>query len=234
MISIVLPVFNEELILKENTLKVFDFCQKNIKEDWQIIISDNASTDKSSQIAKLLSHEFKQIRYYHSESKGKGCGVIKAWQNFKSYIYIFMDIDLSTELKALPQLIDGINSGNDLVVGSRFIQGAQVKRLLGRKIISSVLRILLKLFFKLRVKDAPCGFKAVNQKVIDNILPKIQNKTWFFDTEMLILAQRQNYKTKEIPVVWHESVNQLRKSKVKTTETIKDYLKNIFSLYARK
>jgi glycosyltransferase involved in cell wall biosynthesis len=234
MISIVLPVYNEELILKENTLKVFDFCSSNLPGQWQIIISDNASTDKTEQIAKELSRAHEQIKYKKINSKGKGYGVIEAWQAYPSQIYVYMDADLATDIKALPDLIDNINKGNHIVTGSRYHQSAKVERSFRRKVFSRTLRFILKILFNLSVKDAPCGFKAVNQQVVSEILPSIRNKTWFFDTEMLILSQRARLKIKEIPVIWQESPNAARKSKVSTFTVIKDYITNIISIYGRK
>jgi len=234
MISIVLPVYNEELILRKNTLSIFNYCQKNLVEPWQIVISDNRSTDKTSQISQELIQERSQIKYYHTRHQGKGYGVIEAWQKYSSSIYVYMDIDLATDLSALPELISQIQTGYDISLGSRFVKGAQVERSFNRKIFSFGLRSLLKLLFNLQVKDAPCGFKAINQQILKIIIPQIKNKTWFFDTEMLILAQRQGFKMKEIPVIWHESPQQARKSKVNIISVIKDYLINIYSIYVRK
>jgi len=234
MISIVLPVYNEELILKMNTLKVFNFCQQKLTGDWQIIIANNGSTDRTAPIGQQLAQKNRQIKYYYTRQQGKGYGVIEAWHNYPSDIYIYMDVDLATDLSALPNLIKQIQNGYDIALGSRFVKGSQVKRSWGRKIFSLGLRFLLRLLFNLQVKDAPCGFKAVNQKIIDNIIPQIQNKTWFFDTEMLVLAQRQGLKMKEIAISWREAPQKKRKSKVNIISVIKDYLKNIYLIYVRK
>ena len=231
MVTIVLPVYNEEAILKENTLKAFDFCKKNIKENWHIVISDNGSTDDTPNIARQLTGIFQQIKYLRTQNHGKGYGVIEAWQNYPSDIYVFMDADLSTNLKSLPELIERVKNGCDVALGSRFAHNSQVSRSLKRKIFSLSLRIILKILFKLKAKDAPCGFKAINQAVVDRILPRIQNKTWFFDTEMLILSQRAGFKINEIPVIWQEMY---RPSRINSFDVIKDYLKNIYRLYAAK
>ena len=231
MISIILPAYNEEAILKENTLKVFDFCKENIKDNWSIVISDNGSTDDTPNIARQLAGGFQQIKYLRTQNQGKGYAVIEAWQNYPSDIYVFMDADLSTNLKSLPELIERIKNGCDVALGSRFAHNSQVSRSLKRKIFSLGLRVILKILFKLKVKDAPCGFKAVNQAVVDSILPRIQNKTWFFDTEMLILSQRAGFKINEIPVIWQEMY---RPSRINSFDVIKDYLKNIYRLYAAK
>lgn len=233
MITIVIPVYNEELILKGNTLKLFAFCQKNIKSDWQIIISDNNSTDRTPLIARSLAEEFPQIRYFKSPEIGKGSAVINAWQHFKSDIYVFMDSDLATDIKSLPQLISSITSGFDIVIGSRYLKDSKLDRSLFRKTFSFGLRMILKLFFRLKVKDTPCGFKAVNHRAVHQILPLIQNRTWFFDTELLILAQKRGLSIKEIPVNWQEITHPDRQSKVGIIKVIIDYLKSIYSVYRR-
>lgn len=233
MLSIVLPVYNEELILKVSILKVFDFCQQNLTEDWQIIIADNDSTDMTGAIGQALAKADNRIKYYKINERGKGLAVISAWQKFPSAIYIYMDADLSTDLKALPALIAGIKQDFDIVAGSRFLPDAEVKRSFFREIFSLGLRLILRVIFDLKAKDAPCGFKAVNQKVIDQIIPQIINHTWFFDTEMLILAERQGFKIKEIPISWHEHTHPGRASKVGAFRVAKDYLINIYRLYAK-
>ncbi len=234
MITIVLPVLNEELVLEENTLRVFSFCKKNLDDVWQIILSDNGSTDKTAEIGCYLAEKYEEIEYFRFSKKGKGYGVMEAWKGFPGNIYVYMDIDLSTDLIALPELIAGVNDGFDIVVGSRFMSGAKVERSLLRRFYSNVLRLLLKIFLGLRIKDAPCGFKAVNRRVIDEILPNVENKAWFFDTEMLVLSQKLNMKIKEIPVKWQETIINERKSKVGVIVVVFDYIKNIFLIYDRK
>jgi glycosyltransferase involved in cell wall biosynthesis len=232
MISIVIPVYNEELIIQQSTLRVLEFCQKNISGDWQIILSDNASSDQTGAFGKKLASEHEAIKYFYLGSQGKGRAVMSAWQNFPSAVYIFMDIDLSVGLSALPLLIKEIKAGSDIAVGSRFLAGSIVDRSLARKLFSIFLRAILWLIFGLRVKDAPCGFKAVNQKIVDTIIPQVKNQTWFFDTEILVLSERVHYKIKEIPVVWQEAKNIKRKSKVGLFKVISEYLKNIYRLYS--
>ena len=232
MISIVIPVYNEEAILEKNILQLFDFCQKNIAGDWQIIISDNHSTDTTPIIAKGLAANHPNIKYFYLSETGKGRAVMSAWQKFQSEVYVFMDADLSVSLASLPALIAGIKSGADVVLGSRFASGSSVQRSFVRRLISHFLRLILKVSLGLKVKDAPCGFKAVNQKVVDQIIPQIKNQTWFFDTELIILAEGFGLKIQEIPVVWQEPKNAKRPSKVGLSKVISEYLKNIYRLYS--
>lgn len=231
MIVIVLPVYNEELILEANVLKLLSFCDARLNDKFKIIISENGSTDKTKEIGEWLAESCEKIEYLSTQKRGKGEAVIQAWQNFKSDIYVYMDADLSTDLGALVSLIYGVQKGFDVAIGSRFIAESKVERGLFRKLFSFGLRFIMKILFNLKVEDTACGFKAVNQAVVDNILSKIENRTWFFDTEMLILSNKYGLKVKEIPVKWNEAE---RKSKVGIFSVIVDYLKNIFRLCIKK
>lgn len=204
-ILVALPVYNEEVILKRNAVRLYDFMKKNFTDDWQIVIADNNSSDRTGEIGQDLEKRFKEIKYLHIPQKGKGRAIRAAWQSADADVYVFMDADLATDLSALPNLIFAIGSEKfDLATGSRFQKTSKVKRSLSRKLISRSYRFVLRLMLKTKIKDAPCGFKAVNRDVIKNILPLVQNNEWFFDTEMMISAEKQNYRIKEIPVIWTE------------------------------
>lgn len=230
MITIVLPVHNEEVVLKDNTLKVVDFCRNNLKDNWQVVISDNASNDRTRERAEKLVAENKEIKYFRSEKQGKGVGVIEAWKNFKSDIYLYMDIDLAADLKHINELVAGMRQGYDIVAGSRFAAGSVAKRSWIRRFISRGLRQFLKLFLGLKVQDAPCGFKAVNERVIREIIPFVKNRDWFFDTEMLVLAEAKKFKIQEIGICWQDKITRDRESKVELVSVICEYLKNIYRL----
>ncbi len=233
MISIVVPVFNEASILKKNILQLFEFCQNSFQEDWQIIISDNSSSDRTPVLSQELSVQYPAIKYFHLSQRGKGLAVITAWQKFPADIYVFMDVDLAVDLSALPSLVTALRSGSDIAVGSRFLGASQVERSFGRRLVSFGLHLILKIFFHLQVADAPCGFKAVNQKVITQIIPLIKNQTWFFDTELLVLAEKKHFLVQEIPVIWREQKSSARQSKVSLLRVIVEYLKNIYQLRRR-
>ncbi|MFA5128988.1 MAG: glycosyltransferase [Patescibacteria group bacterium] len=230
-ILVALPVYNEESILKENALKLYDFLKKNITDNWQIVIADNNSSDRTGEIGKNLEKNFVEIKYLHLPQKGKGWAIRTAWEREKADVYAFMDADLATNLSALPALIAAVSRENyDLAAGARFLPESKVKRSLIRKIVSRIYRIILYLTLKLKTKDAPCGFKAVNHIVIKNILPQIKNNEWFFDTEMIVLAEKQNYRVKEIPVIWTEHKKIGRKSRVNFIKVSLGYLKEIWRL----
>lgn len=231
---IVVPAYNEEKILKQNILKLLAFCQKNLFGSWEIIISDNNSTDATGKIGQHLAANNSNIKYLDVGSRGKGLAIKTAWEKFNADVYCFMDADLATGLKALPELIGGVGSQKyDIVVGSRFHEDSKVKRVLVRKIFSRGYQFMLKILLGVKIKDVPCGFKAINQKIKENILPKIQNTKWFFDSELVILAEKAGYKIQEIPVDWVDPRSAEDKSRVNPVGLAFAYLKEIINLKKR-
>lgn len=199
-VAVILPVYNEEKTLKESVLRLDDF----IKEEYDIIIADNNSTDLTARIAKELCNE--RIFYNFVEKQGKGAAIRNTMLKkvFDYDIYSFMDVDLSTELDALPRMIGEVENGNDIVIGSRYIKGSNTKRTFKREMISKSYRALFHLLFQIHIMDPQCGFKALNKDVRNNLLPYIEDNGFFFDTELLIRADCAGYSIKEIPVTWNE------------------------------
>lgn len=234
-INIALPCYNEERILKNNVLRLFNFLKENVtSDDWQIIIADNQSTDKTGKIGKELEKKFRAIKYLEIFQKGKGVAIRESWQRFPADIYVFMDADLATDLDALPKLIQAIKDKNyNMAIGSRFHPQSNVKRKPIRKIISSGYNLLRKILIGSKITDAPCGFKAVDKKIIQNILPQIKDEQWFFDSELVILAEFQGYKIKEIPIQWEDIREKEDKSKVNTISLSIDYFKKLIKLKKR-
>jgi len=229
---VVIPAYNEEKILKDNTVLVYDFLKQNFSNfDWQLTIADNKSTDLTSYIAKSLEQDYVRIKYFYVDERGKGIAIKKAWQNFPSDIYCFMDADLATNLSSLPQLIDAIVQGNDIAVGSRLIRGAQVKRSILRRLFSLGYHWLTRIITKTKIKDLPCGYKAVNKRVVEQIVPQVEDNEWFFDSELVLLAEKQDYKIKEVPVVWLEP--KYRISRVQPLVLSWRYFKNLTELKKR-
>jgi len=234
-ILIVLPTYNEEKILEQSILKVFEFCQKNFNQyDWQLLIADNASSDQTPQISKQLAEKNQKISFFHINNKGRGHALKKAWsQEYSADFYVYMDADLSSDLNALPLLIEALEKGSHLATGSRLKSGHQTKRSLPREILSRGYSLLLKSFFHPTFEDAQCGFKAITKEIAEKILPKIKNNNWFFDTEMMILTEKADYKIKEIPIEWLEKRQVKRKSTVKIMATVWEDVKGMIELWLR-
>lgn len=223
-ISLALPVYNEEKVLEKSVLKLYNYFKNNIKTDWQIIIVNNASTDKTKQIAGLLAEKFLEVKALHLDFKGRGNALKTVWQKYESDIYAYCDIDLATDINALKGLFTSIINGNaNISVGSRYIEGAQTKRTIDRLIYSKVYIFLVRLFFPTKIKDFQCGFKAIDKKTALEILPLVKDKEWFFDTELLLIAEKNGFKIKEVPVQWQENPD----TKVNFIKTIYDYIRNL-------
>ncbi|NUM25919.1 MAG: glycosyltransferase family 2 protein [Candidatus Buchananbacteria bacterium] len=232
-VLIVIPAYNEETLIQSTVERVVSFASKNLTVDWEVVVADNQSTDQTALIVQSLAAKFFQVKYLMVPVRGKGAAIRAGWNNFSADVYCFMDADLATDLAALPALIDGLASGYDLAVGSRYHPDSLVKRSLTRRVFSLGYRLALRLLVGLRVKDAPCGFKAINSKIKENLLPHVQNDQWFFDSELLILAAHQGYRIKEIPVIWQDPREGSDKSRVKPWSLALAYLKHVLELRKR-
>jgi len=208
LINITIPIYNEGKILESNVLKLYEFLSRNISCPFEITLVDNGSTDNSAAIAGKLSGMIKVIRFLQIKQKGKGLAIKRSWLESSADILSFMDADLSTNLRHFPELIDTlIAEGNDIAIGSRLIKGNIVKRSIKRDFVSRTYNILLKLFFLNRFSDAQCGFKAIRKEAAKRLIPMTRDDAWFFDSELLIIAEKLGYKIKEIPIEWTENVS---------------------------
>jgi glycosyltransferase involved in cell wall biosynthesis len=206
MVSVdaVIPVYNEEHVLAQSISILRGFLEQNLPYEWKIVIIDNASTDKTWEIAQALSHEHPNVAAMHLEEKGRGRALRKAWLESTADVVSYMDVDLSTDLGAFPKLIQAIEEGYDIAIGSRVLPGSSVRRSFKREFTSRSYNFLIKAMFFTKFSDAQCGFKALSRKAAQELIPLIQDQKWFFDTEVLILAEKKGYRIKEIPVAWIE------------------------------
>lgn len=232
-ILLVLPTYNEEKIIGQKIDRLFDFCQKNLTEyQWTVVIADNGSTDKTLKIVRQKKQIYPDLKYFHLSHSGKGAAIKKAWQDYTAQVNIFMDADLSTELKFIHPLIRAISEeGYAMVIGSRHRKESQLERSFWRSLISRIYNLILKLFFKINSTDAQCGFKAVSSDVVRKIIPQIKNNHLFFDSELIILSHHHGFPIKEISVNWREE--KLRKTKIKIIKTTFIYLKKLIKLKLR-
>lgn len=207
-VEITVPVYNEEKELEKNILKLYNFCQQNLKKyDWYITIADNASSDNTPVIATMLSKKYPKISHFRLEQKGRGRAVKRVWSQSKCDYCVYMDLDLSTDLVHLVNLLNALKDGFDIAIGSRLAKGAKVEgRTFLREITSRALNFFfIKFFFHTHFTDAQCGFKGVTKKVVDDLIPKVKDNDWFFDGELLIVAEKSGYKIYEEPVHWMDN-----------------------------
>lgn len=204
-VEITIPVYNEDEELERNIQKLHTFCEESLHDyQWHITIADNASADNTPVVGALLAKKLPHLSYFRLEKKGRGRAVKTVWSNSTADTYAYMDLDLSTDLKHLPNLFTALQKGYDIAVGSRLAKGAKVEgRTLVREVISQTLNFFfIRLWFRTHFTDAQCGFKAVNKNVVENLLPHIKDNDWFFDGELLIVGEKSGYKIYEEPVHW--------------------------------
>jgi glycosyltransferase involved in cell wall biosynthesis len=205
LIEVVVPVYNEEKVLERSIRRLHSYLTSNLPFRFVVTIADNASTDRTFVLAQRLDAEFPQVRAVHLDRKGRGHALRQVWGASEADIVSYMDADLSTELDAFLPLIAPLLSGHsDLAIGSRLAHGAQVVRGPKREIISRAYNLLLRAVLVARFSDAQCGFKAGRADVIRALLPAVEDEAWFFDTELLMLAQRRGLRIYQVPVAWTE------------------------------
>jgi len=203
MIDIVVPVHNEERDVARSVHRLHAYLAEEFPFSARITVADNASTDDTLAIASRLAAELPCVRVLHLNEKGRGRALAAAWLTSEAQVVAYMDVDLSTDLSALLPLVAPIVSGHSEVsIGSRLAATARVNRGPKRELISRAYNLLLKLALRVRFKDAQCGFKALRADVAQTLLPEVVNRNWFFDTELLVRAQRAGLRIHELPVDW--------------------------------
>jgi glycosyltransferase involved in cell wall biosynthesis len=226
-ILLVLPVYNESKVLERSVSDLVAHLSGGLATDWEILVADNASTDGTAAVAKVLSRRYKRVRYMFIKRKGRGGALREAWTKNAADVYAYCDIDLATEPAHLKSMFRHVLGGADMVAGNRYSSGASSTRTLKRLIPSRAYIFLVSLFFRTGITDFQCGFKAVSRRVVKELLPLIEDNNWFFDTELLIRAERSgSYKIIQMPVRWKEN----RKSSVKIIWTSFDYILDLFRL----
>lgn len=203
ILDIVIPVYNEEDDLALSVRKLRAYLDRAFPLETRITIADNASTDRTWLVASSLEREVRGVRAVHLDQKGRGRALRAAWLASDAEIVAYMDVDLSTRLEALLPLVAPLLSGHsEIAIGSRLLPGSRVVRGLKREVISRIYNAILRTVVRARFHDAQCGFKAARADVVRQLLPLVEDDGWFFDTELLILAQRAGLRIHEVPVDW--------------------------------
>jgi putative flippase GtrA len=202
-VEVVVPVHDEERVLRGSIERLHAFLTESFPFSWRIVVVDNASTDATPLIAARLARELAGVRSVRLEAKGRGRALRSAWLRSDARVLCYMDADLSTDLRALLPLVAPLLSGHsDLAIGTRLARGAQVVRGPKRELISRAYNRLLQTTLRARFSDAQCGFKAGRAEVLRALLPDVHDERWFFDTELLVQAQRRGLRIHEVPVDW--------------------------------
>jgi glycosyltransferase involved in cell wall biosynthesis len=226
-VEIAIPVYNEQAALAESVRRLDAFCAEQLPYSFRIVIADNASTDRTQEIGEALAAELPAVAYVRLSEKGRGRALRRVWSRSDADVLAYMDVDLSTGLEALLPLVAPLISGHsDLAIGTRLARGARVVRGPKRELISRTYNRLLHLSLRSRFSDAQCGFKAGRAETIKALLPQVEDQAWFFDTELLVLAERSGLRIHEVPVDWVDDPD----SRVDIVRTALDDLRGIIRL----
>jgi putative flippase GtrA len=226
VIDVVIPVHNEEVQLEASVRRVLAALDR-LPWTHRVTIADNASTDGTEVIARRLSHEHAEVRVEHLAEKGRGRALKQAWGRSDSDVLVYMDVDLSTDLGALLPLVAPLISGHsDLAIGSRLAGSSRVERGLKREVISRGYNLILRRTLGVGFSDAQCGFKAIRRDAARELLPLVHDEQWFFDTELLIVAERAGLRIHEVPVDWVDDPD----SRVDVVRTAVDDLRGVVRL----
>ena len=203
VLDLVVPVYNEERALADSVRRLHAYLADGFPYRTRITIADNASTDGTLAIAHDLADELADVEVLHLEQKGRGRALRAAWSASAAPVLAYLDVDLSTDLNALLPLVAPLVSGHsDVAIGTRLARGSRIVRGPKREIISRCYNLILRGSLGAGFSDAQCGFKAIRKDVARQLLPLVEDEAWFFDTELLVLAERAGLRIHEVPVDW--------------------------------
>jgi putative flippase GtrA len=202
-VEIVIPVYNEAPHLIERVTELRRFLDRSFPFRALVTVVDNASTDDTFALASQLATSLPGVAALHLPRKGRGYALRSAWSTSTAPVVAYMDVDLSTSLSALLPLVAPLLSGqSDVAIGTRLARGAHVVRGPKRELISRAYNLILRLSLRGRFSDAQCGFKALRRESALQLLPLVKDDEWFFDTELLVTAERLGLRISEVPVDW--------------------------------
>ena len=229
-VDIVVPVYNEAAGLEGSLRRLHTYLHDRFPLSWAVTVVDNASDDGTWPIAVRLAGELDGVHALRLDQRGRGRALRAAWTQSTSPVVAYMDVDLSTDLDALLPLVAPLLSGHsDIAIGTRLAPGARVTRGPKREILSRGYNLILKATLRNRFSDAQCGFKAVRRDVAQELLPLVEDNGWFFDTELLVLADRNGLRIHEVPVDWVDDPD----SRVDVKSTVLGDLRGVWRMMRR-
>ncbi len=226
-VDLVVPVLNEAHVLERSIETIRAFLGANFPYPWRIVIAENGSKDGTIDIARKLSERHDDVSCILLGERGRGRALRVAWTKSRADIVAYTDVDISTELWALERLCRAIwDDGYDIAVGSRLSPESRTTRGFKREFISRCYNLFVKALLFTDFTDAQCGFKAVSRRVVDEIVPEVKDQAWFFDTELLVLAEKRGYRVRDVPVTWVDDDD----SRVKIVPTAWEDIKGVVRL----
>ncbi len=205
-VRIVLPAYNEQKSIAQSARRMLDFCRACLSAyTWHILIAENGSTDNTPQEADHMARNNSEIEVLHLPEAGRGGALRAASAACNTDYLLYSDVDLSADMNAIPKMLQELDSGADLVIGNRLHRDAKVKRRLHREILSRGYNLILQKFLGVRkFKDAQCGLKAWRIESVQPVIDQVVDDKWFFDSELLVRAERSGFSIREIRVDWVE------------------------------
>jgi len=230
--SVIIPVYNEEKILDKTLERVYAFLKEQ-KIDFEVIIANDGSTDRTLAVAERLVKKYKKLRIIsQAPNQGRGAVLTLAFNSIHGEIGVYIDADLAIDLSLFPRLMGAIEEGYDVAIGSKHLKESEIEYPILRRIASKGYSFLTRLFLGSKVRDYQCGFKAFKNEVLKRVLPYIKEKGWSWDTEIIVKSEWAGYKVKELPA---KVVNVYgRESKVHLFGDIKRMGGNLFKLWKEK
>ena len=230
-VDLIIPVYNEQDVLWRSAEAVLAWTDGHPEHDWQIVIAENGSTDATPAIAASLAERHAgRVRVIAERRAGRGRALRNAIMASRADVAAYMDADLSTDLVHIPGIVDPVAAdAADIAIGSRLAAGSRTTRGWRRETTSRLYAFAFRHLGGLRVSDAQCGFKAISRDAARAIVPLTTDDRWFFDTELLMIAQRNGYRIIETPVRWVEDPD----SSVPVARTAAEFLAGLLRLRRR-
>jgi glycosyltransferase involved in cell wall biosynthesis len=202
-VSVVFPAYNEVDYLDSAVQKTIQALNE-FTSFYEIIIAEDGSSDGTVERSEELAQKYPYVRHIHREKRlGRGTALKNAFKQSNGKVIVYMDLDLATNLRALKPLVEAITvEGYDFSTGSRMLPKSKVERSLRRRISSKTYNFLVRRMLGSKLRDHQCGFKAFKRDPVLQLLDEVEATHWFWDTEILVRAQRHGFKVKEIPVDW--------------------------------
>jgi glycosyltransferase involved in cell wall biosynthesis len=207
-LDVVIPVLNEERRLPQAVPRLVGFLRQHVVDrPFRVVVASNGSTDGTDEIAREMEREYREVRLFSMGERGRGRALRTVWLASDAEIVSYMDVDLSADLAAFPAVIEHIDRGAAIAIGSRHAKSSRVERGWKRDVVSRGYNVVVKLTFGVKFSDAQCGFKAIRTEVARVLLPLVEDNGWFFDTELLILAESLGYPIGEVGLHWVENTD---------------------------
>jgi glycosyltransferase involved in cell wall biosynthesis len=226
-VDLVLPVYNEAHVLEGSVARLSEALSAVEDFAWRIVVVDNGSTDDTAAVGRRLAERLESVRLLHLDEKGRGRALRRTWSETDAEFSIYMDVDLSTDLRAVAETAALLRQGADLVTGTRLHRDSTITRCLKREVLSRGYNRLIRWLLHTRTfDDAQCGFKGVRLATIRRLLPLVEDQHWFFDTELLVLAEYAGLDVRNLPIRWIEDLD----SRVNIPQTVWQDLKGLARL----